>query len=220
MRIKPLNQQHQYIYHDLCSLCIYADWSWIPKYKSYGNTSFVARYELGKWCTAPKTIKNLFAHIKRHVFVDHIKTMCSKFANASLFGLYPYINNYEEVINNMPKLNVQTGADPPQEGHIYKIIDIEDTVTERNSYPAIKVSYIETSVKGEPILDDGKEIEATSMLWKSDFVGKSGKLGSHISAMQDFLKDEDAGLDTDNWKGKIVQFVSWKDRNREIKVLN
>ena len=48
------------------------------------------------------------------------------------------------------------------------------------------------------------------MLWLRPVVGSRSKLGAFIAAL---------GNDIDKWVGKKVKIITWRHRNREIKVV-
>jgi hypothetical protein len=68
----------------------------------------------------------------------------------------------------------------------------------------------------------------TAWLGQNDTVGTRSKLGSFISAFTDFYETTEATVqealnkaqDTDSWKNHFIKVISWKNKNREIKVVS
>ena len=95
-----------------------------------------------------------------------------------------------EIIRRMPE---------PEEGHTYRIE---------------KVEYVRTPIQGlegwRITLKDVKDgtIHET-MLWKRERVGASSKLGAFLVLL---------GNKPQQWIGKIIEFVSWKPRNRRLRL--
>jgi len=114
----------------------------------------------------------------------------------------------------MPKLKttLATGVEPA-EGYTYKIGNIEEVKTQVQGFSGVRVELEPTKRK------EGDENKYATMLWMRDTAGVASKLGSFIAAFMDFLKDEDLAIDTDNWKGHVVRFVSWQPRKREVEVV-
>lgn len=100
----------------------------------------------------------------------------------------------------------------PVEGETYKITAAEDTKTAVQGFKAVRVSL-------ESIKPEEKEKEFATMLWAREVAGISSKMGSFLHAFGEYLGDEDMALDTDNWIGKTIRIVSWKEKKREIRVL-
>ena len=97
----------------------------------------------------------------------------------------------------------------PEEGGTYKITKVEEVKTAVRGFEGLRVSM--TDVKsGE---------EYATMLWMREVAGQNSKLGAFIAAFTEFFDDEDMALDTDNWVGHVVRFISWAPRNREIRVI-
>lgn len=101
----------------------------------------------------------------------------------------------------------------PQPRETYTIKKIDEVVTEKNKYGALRVE-LEPTKRAKSDTD----IYVT-MLWKADTIPSNSKLGAFIDAFNVFLKDDNAGYDTDNWLNKTIRFIRWESRDREIEVV-
>jgi hypothetical protein len=81
------------------------------------------------------------------------------------------------------------------------------------------------------VTEENKKTQYRVMAWlgKNDIVGTRSKLGAFISAFTDYFETKMEGdttkalaeaQDTDKWESHFVKIVSWKNKNREIKVVN
>lgn len=128
----------------------------------------------------------------------------------------------------MPKLGTKIAeANEPTEGKDYTITKTEITTTDIQSWNACRVIMNEVNKKGEVLTEEksGEQvpIEAVTMLWMREQAGARSKIGSFLSAFQDFFEGtefEGNHDNTDNWEGHIVRFTKWSERNRKIKVLS
>jgi len=101
----------------------------------------------------------------------------------------------------------------PYEGGTFKITAVEEVKTAVQGYSGIRV-VMQSTKKGE------EDKEFATMLWLRERAGASSKLGAFIAAFKDFYGgDEEAAYDTDNWINHVVRFVSWKPREREIRII-
>jgi hypothetical protein len=73
------------------------------------------------------------------------------------------------------------------------------------------------------------QYRVTAWLGQNETVGTRSKLGAFIHAFTDFFEDATKGdtatalqmaQDTENWKNHFIKIVSWRAKNREIKVLS
>jgi len=114
----------------------------------------------------------------------------------------------------MPKIN-QKLSEPQKdiiESETYIIKTVKEITTEKSKYEAYKVTLKSTNAKDEN--------EYATMLWKSDTIPSNSKLGSFIDAFNVFLKDDNAGYDTDNWLNHKIRVKTWRQKNREIEVIS
>ena len=84
--------------------------------------------------------------------------------------------------------------------------------------------------------EENKKIKyrVTAWLGQNDTVGTRSKLGAFISAFTDYFEtktdinnvpyDTDTAIkmaqDTDKWLSHFVKIISWKNKNREIKIIS
>lgn len=85
-------------------------------------------------------------------------------------------------------------------GKTYKILKAEVVVTRQQGYDAVELE-VEDVPTGE--------MHGT-MLWLQERIGSKTKAGTFVKTL---------GKDTAKWKGKVIQVVSWAEKNREIAVL-
>jgi len=117
-------------------------------------------------------------------------------------------------MKKIPKLNVKL-SEPQKditESETYIIMKAEEIVTDKSKYEAIKVTLKSTN--------SNDENEYATMLWQSDTIPSNSKLGSFIDAFNAFLKDDDAGYDTDNWLNHKIKVKTWRNKQREIEVIS
>ena len=100
----------------------------------------------------------------------------------------------------MVKIDIELVETPPEpeEGKTYLIAKVENVVTQRFGYKALRVT-----------LEDERGNRAVTMLWLTERATPTSKIGAFISVL---------GKDTDEWVGKKIQFVSWRGRNRKIQL--
>lgn len=117
-------------------------------------------------------------------------------------------------MKKIPK--IQQKISEPQkditESETYIIVDAKKVTTEKSKYEAIKVTLKSTNEKDEN--------EYATMLWQSETIPSNSKLGSFIDAFNVFLKDDNAGYDTDNWLNHKIRVKTWRNKNREIEVIS
>lgn len=101
------------------------------------------------------------------------------------------------------KLTVTIAEDVPDivEKSTYRILNAESVRTDVHQYQGVRVS-MEQVPNGDL---------AATMLWVSDTVSPRSKLGAFIGAF---------GADTDEWKDQVFNAVKWRDKEREIKVID
>jgi len=112
----------------------------------------------------------------------------------------------------------------PEEGEQYQIINVSE-----NTSKGFKGLTIEFTPKKQT--EENKKIKyrVTAWLGQNDTVGTRSKLGCFISAFTDYFETENNGdtekalvmaQDTANWGSHFIKIVSWRAKNREIKVIN
>jgi hypothetical protein len=117
----------------------------------------------------------------------------------------------------------------PEEGEKYKIINVSDA--NAKGYKGITIEFTP-----EKQTEQNKKINyrITAWLGQNETVGTKSKLGSFISAFTDYFEAnasdgirEDAieealemAQDTDKWLNHTVKIVSWRNKNREVKVIS
>lgn len=114
----------------------------------------------------------------------------------------------------MPKIN-QKLSEPQKditESETYIITKAEQVTTDKSKWEAIKVTMKSTNANDEN--------EYATMLWQSDTIPTNSKLGSFVDAFNVFLKDDNAGYDTDNWLNHKIKVKTWRNKNREIEVIS
>ncbi len=99
----------------------------------------------------------------------------------------------------------------PVEGATYEITGVDEVTTIVRGFKGIRVTMKSTNPK------DKKQY--ATMLWFREVAGAQSKLGAFIRAFKEFFGDEEQALDTDNWIGHTIRFISWKPRNREVVVV-
>lgn len=98
----------------------------------------------------------------------------------------------------MPELPLP-GDEAVKIGHKYTIITVEPFTSEVQQYNGWRVT-----------LDGGKDNLIAIPLWQVEIAGRKSKFGAFIVAL---------GNNPDKWIGKTIEFVTWAERNRQIKVV-
>ena len=96
-----------------------------------------------------------------------------------------------EVVDDLPEIEA---------GKSYRVTEAEVTETAVRQYHAVAL-FCER-------VPDG--VEHNTMLWIQKVVGERTKLGTFLKTL---------GNNTDKWKGKVFEVVSWSEKNREIKLV-
>ncbi len=114
----------------------------------------------------------------------------------------------------MPKIKAELAeGKEPTEGENYIITSVTDEVSAVQKFPAYRIQFRSTK-KGD------EDVVYASMLWKRETVGASSKLGCLMMAFLEFYDyDEEKAQDTDNWLNHEIRIISWKDKNREVRVI-
>lgn len=105
----------------------------------------------------------------------------------------------------------------------YQIVNVSE-----NTQKGFKGLTIEFKPKKQTPENKDIQYRTTAWLGQNDTVGTRSKLGCFISAFTDYFEGEnnnaDTALfmasDTDNWKNHYIKVISWKSKNREIKVIS
>lgn len=116
-----------------------------------------------------------------------------------------------------------------EESEIYQIVNVSE-----NTSKGFKGISIEFTPKKQT--DENKKIKyrVTAWLGQNDTVGTRSKLGCFISAFTDYYetKEDKSGVpfsvddalemaqDTANWTSHMIKVISWKAKNREIKIIS
>lgn len=98
------------------------------------------------------------------------------------------------------------------ESETYTIIDAKEVTTEKEKYKAIKVTMKSTNANDQN--------EYATMLWQSDTMPSNSKLGCFVDAFNKFLKDDNAGYETNNWINHKIRVKTWRNKQREIEVIS
>jgi hypothetical protein len=116
-----------------------------------------------------------------------------------------------------------------EEGEQYQIIHVDTKV--QKGFNGVNIEFVPKKLTEE---NKKTQYRVTAWLGQNDTVGTRSKLGAFISAFTDYFettKDE-AGIpldtddalklaqDTDKWESHFIKVVSWKNKNREIKVIS
>lgn len=99
----------------------------------------------------------------------------------------------------------------PEEGKIYIIGETEQIKTPVQGFTGLRISM-------KSIKKDDDEQYAT-VLWLRDEAGKKSKLGAFLDAFGTFFDNEDEVMETENWVGHEIRFISWMPKKREIAVI-
>lgn len=100
----------------------------------------------------------------------------------------------------------------PREGNNYIVESCELEKTEVQGWGAYRV--VMRSV------DDNDDNEYNTMLWDRSRASIRSKLGAFMWAFEQYFDDKEKAQDTDNWIGAIIRVLSWKDKDREIRVVD
>jgi hypothetical protein len=109
-------------------------------------------------------------------------------------------------------------------GEQYKIVNVSETTNK--GFKGVSIEF-----KPKVITQENEKIQyqITAWLGQNDTVGTRSKLGCFISAFTDYYERKTEGntdkalemaQDTENWKEHQIKVISWKEKNREIKVLS
>ena len=115
-----------------------------------------------------------------------------------------------------------------EESEQYQIINVSE-----NTSKGFKGLSIEFKPKKQTEQNEKIKYRITAWLGQNDTVGTRSKLGCFISAFTDYFEtqEDDKGVpystqdaidkakDTDSWKGHYIKVISWRAKNREIKVI-
>jgi hypothetical protein len=106
----------------------------------------------------------------------------------------------------------------------YHIVNVSETVSK--GFKGITLEFTPKKVT-----EENKKIQyrITAWLGQNETVGTRSKLGSFISAFTDFFESENENdtekaltlaQNTDNWNGHFIKVISWRAKNREIKIVS
>jgi len=100
----------------------------------------------------------------------------------------------------MPKIKAEVVETPPEptEGKTYEITSAEIIKTQRSGWDGVRVG-----------LKDKENNEAATMLWLRERASTTSKLGTFIQTLGD---------NTDDWTGKNITFITWRERKRQIQL--
>jgi hypothetical protein len=111
-----------------------------------------------------------------------------------------------------------------EENEQYKIVAVSE-----NTQKGFKGICIEFKPKVETEQNAKIQYRVTAWLGQNDTVGTRSKLGAFICAFTDFFESENKGdtakalqmaQDTDSWKEHTIKVVSWRNKNREVRILS
>jgi len=116
-----------------------------------------------------------------------------------------------------------------EEGEQYQIIHVDTKV--QKGFNGVNIEFVPKKLTEE---NKKTQYRVTAWLGQNDTVGTRSKLGAFISAFTDYFEttkdsagvplDTDDALklaqDTDKWESHFIKVVSWKNKNREIKVIS
>jgi hypothetical protein len=112
----------------------------------------------------------------------------------------------------------------PEENEQYIIVNVSE-----NTSKGFKGLTIEFTPKKQTEHNQKIKYRVTAWLGQNNFVGTRSKLGCFINAFTDYFESENKGdtekalemaQDTANWGAHIVKIISWRAKNREIKVIS
>jgi len=98
------------------------------------------------------------------------------------------------------KTEVAESLPEPLEGHIYTIGEADLFTSQVRGYKGLRV----------PMKDVKDDTEVIAVLWMREVAGENSKLGAFLSVLGD---------ETDSWKGKKIQVVAWREKNRKIQLV-
>ena len=101
----------------------------------------------------------------------------------------------------MPEIPVELAKQVPEpiEGRVYTIAAATMETTQVRAYKMCRVE-----------LKDEQGNTAIAILWLRSVASEKSKLGSFVQAL---------GTQTDTWIGKRIEFIAWRQGNRQIKVV-
>lgn len=108
------------------------------------------------------------------------------------------------------KVQLAEGLEP-EEGKAYEITRVDEVETLVQKLKGIRVVMKSVDPKDTNVY--------ATMLWFREIAGTKSKLGAFIKAFKDYFGNEEMALNTENWIGHKVRFVSWSSRKREIRVI-
>ena len=111
-----------------------------------------------------------------------------------------------------------------EESEQYQIVNVTE-----NTSKGFKGLSIEFKPKKQTSDNEKIKYRVTAWLGQNDTVGTRSKLGAFISAFTDYFEMQaeiplttqeaiNKAQDTENWKGHYIKVISWRAKNREIKV--
>lgn len=116
-----------------------------------------------------------------------------------------------------------------EEGEQYQIVNVSDNTSK--GYKGLSIEFLPKKQTEQNVKI---KYRITAWMGQNDTVGTRSKLGCFISAFTDYfetkndsnnvqLNTDDAlkmAQDTDKWEGHFVKIISWRAKNREIKVIS
>jgi hypothetical protein len=111
-----------------------------------------------------------------------------------------------------------------EEGDQYQIINVSE-----NTSKGFKGLTIEFTPKIVTETNEKLKFRITAWLGQNDTVGTRSKLGCFICAFADYFESETKGntkkalemaQDTANWLAHYIKVISWRAKNREIKIIS
>lgn len=103
----------------------------------------------------------------------------------------------------MVEIKSELFAEPKENGN-YEIVSAKETTVKSNNS---KYEAIAVTMKSTDKLDTNVY---TVTLWLQDTSSSTSKLGSFLVAL---------GTNTDDWIGKTIKIRSWRNKQREIEVI-
>jgi hypothetical protein len=110
-----------------------------------------------------------------------------------------------------------------EDGEQYIIVNVSE-----NTSKGFKGIVIEFTPKKQTEENRKTKYQITAWLGQNDTVGTRSKLGCFISAFTDFFEAKDGNTEkalelaqnTENWGTHLIKVISWKAKDREVKVLS
>ncbi len=116
-----------------------------------------------------------------------------------------------------------------EESEQYQIVNVSE-----NTSKGFKGLSIEFKPKKQTEQNEKIKYRITAWLGQNDTVGTRSKLGCFISAFTDYFEVNgkvgevpltvqeaiNKAQDTENWKGHYIKVISWRAKNREIKIVS